>query len=162
MGRVPYQDSHVSIARSQERIRQLFIKYEVQRFGFAEDMEKNAIVIEFQYKGLPVSLPFSSKKMFDAFICNKPWSYRMKRTREQYEKDLREQAKKSIFRFAEVWLKANFEAIEFGLVSFEEVFLAHFVDVKRHKRLIDCIGSRLADFTGGLLQIEHKKHEDKF
>ena len=60
MARVPYQDSRVSVARSQERIRQLFIKYNVQKFRFTEDLESNAVVIEFQYQNLPVSLPFSS------------------------------------------------------------------------------------------------------
>lgn len=157
MTRLPYQSSEVSVARSQDRIRTLFIRFGASHFSFSEEPAAGLFVINFVINGLPVSLPFSADNVFQAYLKEKPYTSRMKRSREAYEHSLREQAGRSVYRFAEDYLKAVFTAIEFGLLTFEEAFLGSFINQYNGQRLGAAIVPMLEKWVGGNLQLEGGK-----
>lgn len=157
MTNLPYQASDVSVARSQDRIRQLFIRFGASRFSFSEEPAEGKFIINFIIRDLPVSLPFSADNVFQAYIKEKPYTSRMKRTREAYEQNLREQAGRSVYRFAEDYLKAVFTAIEFGLMTFEEAFLGSFINPSNGQRLGEALVPQLDQWVGGRLQLKDGK-----
>ena len=157
MSRLPYVQSKVEVGRSQQRIMAMFRRFKVDSFSFHEKPGAGEFIIQFQYKGLPVSLPFSSGGVFQAYLRTEPWTHRKRKGRAQYEEEVREQAGRSIYRLAEDLLKAQFAAIEFGLISFEDAFLGSFFDPKSGRRLADVMVPRLKDYVGGMLALKGKE-----
>ena len=92
----------------------------------SEDFKTGDIRISFEYQGRPVILPLSTSSYEEALRRETPYSNRTRRSRDKYDQDMREKAAKGIWRAAETWLKATLEAVEFGIVTFEEAFLASF------------------------------------
>ena len=156
MSRLPYAQSKVEVGRSQQRIMAMFRRFKVDSFSFHEKPGAGEFIIQFQYKGLPVSLPFSSDGVFEAYQRTEPWSPRRRCSVAQHEENLRDQANRSIYRLAEDWLKATFCSIEFGLLSFEDAFLGSFFDLKSGRRLADVMVPRLKDYVGGMLALKGK------
>lgn len=157
MTRLPYVLSTVEIGRSQQRIMAMFRRFKVDSFSFHEKPGSGEFIVQFQYKGLPVSLPFSSDGVFQAYLRTEPWNSRRKCSVAQYEEKLRDQANRSIYRLAEDWLKATFCAIEFGLIAFEDAFLGSFFDLQSGKRLADVMVPRLKDYVGGRLALKGRE-----
>ena len=126
MNRTAYSDTQVLADRSQARIRGLLSKYGADRMRVSEDFKSGDIRISFEHHGIPIVIPLSTSTYEMALRKDQLYSSRTRRSFEQYERDIRDQAAKGIWRAAETWLKATLEAVEFGLVSFEEAFLASF------------------------------------
>ncbi len=96
-----YANTRVSVGRTQETIRQLFRKYEVAGLEFAE-----------------VFKPGVAQVRFVRYVGDEPRSVRIRIKLGKNDKQ--------VWRALYWWLKSQFEAIEFGLVKFEDVFLSHF------------------------------------
>ena len=154
MSRLPYVSSKVEVGRSQQRIMTMFRRFSVDSFSFHEKPCSGEFIIQFQYRGFPVSLPFSSEGVFQAYLRTEPWTHRKRKTKAQYEEEIREQSGRSIYRLAEDLLKAQFAAIEFGLISFEDAFLGSFFDMQSGKRLAEVMIPRLKDYVGGRLALK--------
>jgi len=157
MTRLPYVTSTVEVGRSQQRIMQMFRRFKVDSFSFHEKPGAGEFIIQFQYKGLPVSLPFSSEGVFKAYLAAEPWGPRRRCSFDQHSENLRDQANRSIYRLAEDWLKATFCAIEFGLISFEDAFLGSFYDQQSGKRLADVMVPKLQEYVGGRLALKGRE-----
>lgn len=157
MSRLPYVQSKVEVGRSQQRIMAMFRRFKVDSFSFHEKPGSGEFIIQFQYKGLPVSLPFSSEGVFKAYQETEPWTPRRRCSVAQHKENLLDQANRSIYRLAEDWLKATFCAIEFGLISFEDAFLGSFYDVQSGKRLSDVMVPKLKDYVGGRLALKGRE-----
>ena len=74
MSRLPYVTSTVEVGRSQQRIMGMFRRFKVDSFSFHEKPGAGEFIVQFQYKGLPVSLPFSSEGALKAYLQAEPWS----------------------------------------------------------------------------------------
>ena len=98
-----YGHTKVSVGRTQEAIRKLLIKYGARGCQFSEIFEPATIQLEFakvvndQPRTVRVRIPIAEGKSVE-----------------------------QTYRALYYWLKAQFEAVDFGLVSFEDIFLSHF------------------------------------
>ena len=131
MSYISYQSTKVSAGRSKERISQLFHKYSAERFSFEEDIQGERIIIKFIFVPLnggrlPAIIPIDVKRYVDVLFKKNPHTPRMKKDILSHRAMLLEQSKKAVWRIAEHWLKATFEAIEFGIITFEDAFLSNF------------------------------------
>jgi len=127
-----YKNTSVPIARSQEAIRKLLINFCVRGVQFSEDFETRKVNVKFA-KEMNQTMRTVSVSM----TIPEPPPAKRSRTRQGtwrngrmvYSKtaaDKQEQMAKATYRALHDWLKAQFVAVEFGLLTFEDVFLSHF------------------------------------
>lgn len=127
-----YRQTTVPVSRSQEAIRQMLIKFGTRGVQFAEDFEDGRINIRFGklYNGNIRTVSVTMIVPSPPLPKHKPhrrYSYSARKyieTRTEHER--KEQMVKATYRALHNWLKSQFIAIEFGLLSFESVFLSHF------------------------------------
>lgn len=103
-------NTSVPIERSKTEIEQTLLRYGVEQFGYAVHTTRGS-GIAFVYKGRKIQLNIPLPKR-DKFASN-----RAGETKWQQEH-------RRLWRVLLLWLKANLELIDCGLISFEDVFLA--------------------------------------
>jgi hypothetical protein len=125
-----YQTTAVPTHKSQDGIRKILQAHEVRGVQFAEDFETRRVNVKFaklvngNLRTVSVSMVIPEAKQ-----GRRRRSYRYTRGRMVYDKtpqERQEQMARATYRALHYWLKSQFEAVDFGLLSFEEVFLAHF------------------------------------
>lgn len=124
-----YRQTTVPIMKSQDDIRKLLIKFGAGGVQFAEDFMEGMINIRFAKR-----IGDDWRTVSVTMRVPDPPRPRHGRRSGKSEEEKREQMMRAMFRALHDWLKAQFVAVEFGLLSFEDVFLAHFewmIDGKR-------------------------------
>ena len=125
-----YQTTKVPIARSQEAIRKLLMNFGVRGIQMSEDFESRQINIRFA-KEINRNMRTVNVTMT---IPEAPVSKRKRVTRYsrgkivygKLQSEKQEQMARATYRALHDWLKAQFVAVEYGLLTFEDVFLSHF------------------------------------
>jgi len=126
-----YKNTSVPIARSQEAIRKLLINFGVRGVRFSEDFETRNVNVKFAkevnqaMRTVSVSMTIPEPPPAKRRARQGTW----RNGRMVYSKtaaDKQEQMAKATYRALHDWLKAQFVAVEFGLLTFEDVFLSHF------------------------------------
>lgn len=116
--RTPYRYTEVKVSASQEAIRKLLVKYDVEatRFTFAGELA----VVEFVRHNQPYRI--TAKGL-----------------------GIDNQSDRQIWRVLYFWLKSKMEAIDFGLMEFETEFLPYAVisDGRRSATVADAVRPRL-------------------
>lgn len=125
-----YKNTTVPIARSQEAIRKLLINFGVRGVQFSEDFETRNVNVKFA-KDVNKSMRTVSVSMTipEPPPAKRKRSATYRRGRMVYGKlpqERQEQMARATYRALHDWLKAQFVAVEFGLLTFEDVFLSHF------------------------------------
>ena len=122
-----YWTTSVSVGKSEAKIRDLIHQLGATKYAFMEDWEEGKISISFVYNGYPVQFALSLERLVEVRLEEHPWNTKRRKSVEEYEKDIREQAKKVGMRVLAHYLKDAFLAIEYGVVDFEDIFLSRFV-----------------------------------
>lgn len=118
-----YKTTTVPIARSQEAIRKLLINFGVRGVQFSENFESGDITIRFA-KRINDNIRTVSVSMH---IPDPPTPTQRRNSRNgKSTNERKEQMARATYRALHDWLKAQFVAVEFGLLTFEDVFLSHF------------------------------------
>lgn len=127
-----YQSTTVAVSKSQDGIRKILQTHEVRGVQFSEDFEARNVNVKFA-KMIEGNLRTVSVSMV---IPEPPVGKRQRKRavrflhgRMVYDKtpaEKQEQMARATYRALHYWLKSQFEAVDFGLMSFEDVFLAHF------------------------------------
>ncbi len=126
-----YRTTKVSVSKSQEDIRKLLRDFGASGVQFGEDFKTGEINVRFA-KDLSGHTRTVSVSMRVPEVANKKTrEYRRWKNGHwvSYTKtpaERRDQLERATYRAMLEWLKAEFVAIEFGLRSFEDVFLSHF------------------------------------
>ena len=125
-----YKTTQVPVARSQEAIRQLLRNFNVRGVQFSEDFETRVINVRFA-KEVAGNMRTVSVSMTvpEPPPVKRARSVSYRRGRMVYSKTIgerQEQMARATYRALHDWLKAQFVAVEFGLLTFEDVFLSHF------------------------------------
>lgn len=124
------KETTVSIAKSRAEIEETVMRYGADQFGSAIDQEHRRAVIQFRIRraesGLLVrfALPMPDPKE-DAFTKDRRYSWRTVTDAEstrRYDQTCRQR-----WRALLLCIKAKLEAVECGITTFEEEFLAHIV-----------------------------------
>lgn len=132
-----YAATSVPVERSKENIRTLLIQQGARGVQFTEEFPTSttpghinvrfAKEINGSLRTVSVSLevpqpPEPKRKVTPRrrYLRNGKWS------EPKSASDRNEQMERSTYRALHWWLKSQFEAVDFGLLSFEDVFLSHF------------------------------------
>ena len=115
MGNTAYGDTSVSVDKSQGAIRKLLLNHDVEATRFTN--YASHALIEFVKKvGTDQLIPYR--------IMVKP-QVKKRYSGEEPTKAAIDRAERQVWRVAYWWLKSKMEAIDFGLVEFEEDFLPY-------------------------------------
>jgi hypothetical protein len=117
------ETTEVSVARSRAEIEEMLMRKGCQQFAYMADESKAAIGFTIQNRRVRfvIPLPQRSDKRF--------WFTPSRHTRRTEEDAYKawEQGCRSRWRALYLAIKAKLEAVEIGITTFEEEFLAHFV-----------------------------------
>ena len=132
-----YSSTSVPVERSKEAIRKLLIQHSARGVQFTEEFStptqpgrihvRFAKDIDGNLRTVSVALeipkppePKRKRSPRRRYLGNGRWSD------PKSSSDRDEQMYRATYRALHWWLKSQFEAVEFGLLSFEDVFLSHF------------------------------------
>lgn len=114
------KDTDVSAEKSRAELERTLARYGASSFGYMTDEHRAAVAFKAHGKSVRFILPIPTQKEFEktANGQRRPNSQQIAAT---------EQAIRSRWRALNLCVKAKLEAVECGITSFEEEFLAHFV-----------------------------------
>lgn len=125
-----YKTTSVPVERSKEAIRKLLIAFQVRGIQFSEDFETRIINVKFAKEingnmrtvsvSMTVPEPPPAKRKRSVSYRNGRMVY------GKLPQERQEQMARATYRALHDWLKSQFVAVEFGLLTFEDVFLSHF------------------------------------
>ena len=94
------------------------------KFGQMMDYDAGELLVQFEYRGRPVSVKASINGYAAAYLREHPYNYsRMKSTKEQHERKAKTIASTAVYSILRDWIKGQITAIETGVLSFEGAFL---------------------------------------
>jgi hypothetical protein len=117
------KDTSVSIAKSKAEIEDCLLKYGASKFMSGWDDENAMIAFEVRNKSVKFVLPMPDKN--DREFTHTP--SRGNRRTADAQHQAWEQAGRQRWRALYLVIKAKLEAVECGIVTFEQEFLAHII-----------------------------------
>jgi hypothetical protein len=120
---LPYENA-TSGNRALDDIQKTLTRFGCSRFGTMTDNEAGELMVQFSYRGRDVSVRASVRGYAAAWLKEHPYNAsRMRRTRQQHEREALEQAQISVCSILRDWIKGQVTAIECGILTFEGAFL---------------------------------------
>lgn len=120
---LPYE-SATSGERALGDIQKLLRGFGCNKFGSMIDDQEQTILVQFEYRGRPVSIKASIKGYAQAWLKAHPHSYRTKGSLAQHERKALDIASVAVYSILRDWIKGQVTAIETGILSFEAAFFA--------------------------------------
>lgn len=117
-----YETTAVPVEKSKEAIRKILIKAGVKGIQFAENFETHEINVRF-VKDVEGNMRTVSVTLV---VPEPPRPRRNRYSKSVAQEKRQEQSERSTYRALHYWLKSQFEAVDFGLLTFEDIFLSHF------------------------------------
>lgn len=119
---LPYENAS-SGDKALGEIQKILRGFGCQKFGSMVDDEEQSLTVQFQYRGRPVSVKASFAGYAAAWLKEHPYSNRMRKTREEHERQAMDKASIAVYSIVRDWIKGQTMAIETGILSFEGAFL---------------------------------------
>jgi len=119
---LPYA-SATSGDRALGEAQSILSRFGCTQFGIMHDTERGELRLQFVHQGRTVDFRASWKGYAAAWLKAKPYTHRMRGSRQAYEAKAIEQAKISVCSVLRDLVKAQVTAIEAGILSFEGAFL---------------------------------------
>jgi hypothetical protein len=119
---LPYE-SATSGERALGEIQKLLRGFGCTKFGSMSDDEAKEILIQFEYRGRPVSVKASIRGYAAAYLREHPYSYRTRGTQVEHERKAMNIASVAVYSILRDWIKGQITAIETGILTFEGAFL---------------------------------------
>lgn len=118
-----YQSTNTQVAKSQEDIRRILVKYGADGVQFSEDWKEMVLHIRFLYTIGATQY----RVIFKVPIPRAETTTATGRKKTQNQRDiLQRQYERGIWRAIFWAIKSRMESIEFGIETFQEAFLSHF------------------------------------
>jgi hypothetical protein len=134
-----YETTTVSVEKSQGEIRRLLSDHGATRFAFGEETDAAGVrwaAVSFTFAGYAVRLRVPHKPINEARARTKAAAART-RTYEDIAAPMYEQEAKRIWRVMAWNLKARLVAVDEGVETFEEAFLAHLLDERTGRTIYE-------------------------
>lgn len=120
---LPYENA-TSGERALGEIQKLLRGFGCSKFGSMSDDEAQEIMVQFEYRGRPVSVRASIRGYAAAWLKAHPYNTsRMRSTRIEYERKAMNIASVAVYSILRDWIKGQITAIETGVLTFEGAFL---------------------------------------
>lgn len=117
------EQTNVSVEKTRAEIEGLLMRHGASRFGYMIDQGKAAVAFTMKGRSIRFLVPLPDRQ-------DKRFRFTPTRNRERSESEAYaawEQACRARWRALYLCIKAKIEAVEIGITTFEEEFLAHFV-----------------------------------
>lgn len=135
MSSLPYS-SATSGDKAMAEIQKILQRFGCNKFGSMTDWDAGILLVQFEWNGKQVTFPANFKGYASAYLKEKPYTSRMRCTKAEHEAKALEIGSMAVYSILRDWIKAQVTAVETGLVSFDEVFLAHLM-LPNGKRVIE-------------------------
>lgn len=119
---LPYENA-TSGDKALGEIQKILRGFGCQKFGSMVDDEEQSLTVQFQYRGKMVSVRASFAGYAAAWLKEHPYSSRMKKTKQEHERQAMDKASVAVYSIVRDWIKGQVTAIETGILSFEGAFL---------------------------------------
>lgn len=134
---LPYEQA-ISGRRALDEVQKVLGRFGATRFGVMTDTEKREVIVQFTYRNRDILVRASVAGYAAALLKRSPYSGRMRKSREQYEREAVQQAEISVCSVLRDWIKGQITAIEVGALSFEGAFLGSIL-LSNGKTVLDTI-----------------------
>jgi hypothetical protein len=125
-GTTPYVYATTGRLARDEITRQLR-KVGCTAIGFMDDFTRGEVILQFEHRGRKVMLRASAHGWAALHMRSHPYQSRMKVSEPDYEAATVRQGHIAVNSILRDWVKGQLTAIECGLLSFETVFMPHFL-----------------------------------
>ncbi len=119
---LPYENSTTG-ERALSDIQKLLRGFGCSKFGSMVDDEAKEIMVQFEYRGRPVSVRASIRGYAAAWLKAHPYTYRMRGSKVEHERKAMQIASIAVYSILRDWIKGQITAIETGILTFEGAFL---------------------------------------
>jgi hypothetical protein len=119
---LPYENA-TSGEKALGEIQKLLRGFGCSKFGSMSDDEAQEILVQFEYRGRPVSVKASVRGYAAAWLRAHPFGSRMRCSRVEYERKALDIASVAVYSILRDWIKGQITAIETGILTFEGAFL---------------------------------------
>lgn len=120
---LPYETA-TSGERALGEIQKLLRGFGCTKFGSMSDDEAQEILVQFEYRGRPVSVKASIRGYAAAWLREHPYnSSRTRATKTEHERKAMNIASVAVYSILRDWIKGQITAIETGILTFEGAFL---------------------------------------
>lgn len=152
-----YETTTVSVEKSQGAIRSLLVAHGAREFQFGESSGADGVrlaAVGFVANGHAVRMRVPHKPINQRDLARRLTRARTK-DRATIASEMEEQEAKRIWRVLHWNLKARMEAVQEGVETFEEAFLAHLLDERTGETIYETLArSGSIDLGMPLLQLE--------
>jgi hypothetical protein len=119
---LPYENA-TSGERALGEMQKLLRGFGCSKFGSMSDDVAQEILVQFEYRGRPVSVKASIRGYAAAWLKQHPHSYRAKCSKTDHERKAMNIASVAVYSILRDWIKGQITAIETGVLTFEGAFL---------------------------------------
>lgn len=119
---LPYE-STTSGEKAVQEMQKILQKFGCESFGQMMNWGTGELLIQFEYRGRPVSMKASVNGYAQAWLKEHPYTSRTRSTKDEYEKKAKQIASIAVYSVLRDWIKGQITAIETGILSFEGAFL---------------------------------------
>lgn len=119
---LPYENS-TSGERAIGDIQKLLRGFGCNKFGSMVDDGAQEIMVQFEYRGRPVSVRASICGYASAWLREHPYTSRMRSSKAEHERKAMQVASTAVYSILRDWIKGQITAIETGILTFEGAFL---------------------------------------
>lgn len=119
---LPYENSS-SGQKAIGEIEKVLRRFGCSSFGHMMNFERGELLVQFEYRGTPVSIKASLNGYAAAWLKEKPYTSRMRCTRVEHEQEAKRRASLAVYSIARDWIKGQITAVETGMLTFEGAFL---------------------------------------
>jgi len=121
---LPYENT-TSGEKAVADMQKILQKFGCESFGQMMNWGTGELLIQFEYKGRPVSMKASVNGYAMAWLKEHPYTSRTRGTKADYEKKAKQIASIAVYSILRDWIKGQVMAIETGVLSFEGAFLGN-------------------------------------
>lgn len=119
---LPYENS-TSGERALGEIQKILRGFGCSKFGSMVDDDAQEIMVQFEYRGRPVSVKASIRGYAAAWLKEHPYTYRTRSSEADHERKAMQIASTAVYSILRDWIKGQVTAIETGILTFEGAFL---------------------------------------
>jgi hypothetical protein len=119
---LPYSEAS-SGDRALGDIQKLLRGFGCSKFGSMIDDERGELLVQFEYRGMPVSVKASVNGYAAAWLRQNPYTSRKRCSKVEHERKAKQIASTAVYSILRDWIKGQITAIETGVLSFEGAFL---------------------------------------
>lgn len=123
---LPYEKAQ-SGERAVAEMQKILHRFGCQSFGSMMDWERKMLIVQFKHRDMNVLVEASTAGYAAVWLKAHPYSYRMRRTRVEHEREAQRVASLAVYSILRDWIKGQVMAVECGILSFEGAFLGQVV-----------------------------------